>query len=154
MTDTAWRTLSDPGLGLELAYPTVGGSGHPVVVRSEPTERGRRIHLTTADGAVYVELVRFRGLTAAEEYDGHRQALEARFGAGAVSDLAEADLNGMTALGYGFAGDGIERTVLLLPVAGDTCRIVVDPRSTLTARILATVRRIDPIAADSGSAER
>src|SRR5262249_46380545 len=144
-------TLTDAELGFELAYPTVGGAGHPVAVRIETTERGRRLHLTTADGAIYLELVRIRGITAEAEYAGHRPALEARFGAETVGELGATDLNGMAALGYRFGGDGIERTVLLVPIDGDLCRIVTDPRSAVNARILETLRRVDHVDADPGA---
>jgi len=92
---------------------------------------------------LYFEVARFRGLTPQDEYARHKPYLEQRFGAGAVSALRETTHGDERAWTYSFGWDedgrALERTALLVAVAGDTFRIIRDPRSTLNDEVLATV---------------
>ena len=129
-----------PGFRVDLAYPPVTPQGHPA--KREEVERAgaHGAHLTSpGSGELYVELVRFPGLTPDEEYARHKPYLEQRFGEDAVSVLTETRLDDRPAWGYGFRWEQGERAVLLLQLGDDTYRVIHDPRSPLNAQVLATL---------------
>jgi hypothetical protein len=99
-----------------------------------------RVHISSREGGeLYVEVMRFRDLAPQDEYRGHRQYLERRFGADAVTELTETSLLGRPAWAYDIRWDEGERSVLMLQVASDTYRVISDPRSELNAEVLATL---------------
>ncbi len=152
--DADWVELVDPALGLRFRYPAVTPRGVHVDRVSEHRADADGVHLRSGNGEVYVEVVRFRGLAPDDEYARHRAALEQRFGPGAVTEPRAAELGGRPAVAYAFRWDQGdwdqgdwdqgrwdqgERSVLLVPVGNDTCRIIIDPRSTVNEEILASV---------------
>ncbi len=88
---------------------------------------------------LYVEVVRFQDLAPRDEHLHHKPSLERRFGAGSVTALTETTLAERPAWAYAFRWDEGERSVRLLEVAGDTYRILFDPRSELNAQVVETV---------------
>jgi hypothetical protein len=144
-----WRRLAQRGFGVDLRYPAVTPQGHDVERSEERANDHRgdleRVHLRSpASGEVYVEVVRFRGLTPEQEYSRHRPSLERRSGAGSVTALSETTVQGRPARAYAFRWDDGERAVLLVQVGDDTYRVIHDPRSPLNAEILATFA-LDPL---------
>jgi hypothetical protein len=102
------------------------------------------VHLSSPDsGELYVELARFPGRSPDDEYRGHYPHLASRFGGEAVAALAETTYAGRPAWTYSFRWDEGERAVLLLEVAGDTYRVIYDPRSDLNREVLDTVTVTD-----------
>jgi hypothetical protein len=87
--------------------------------------------------------VRFGARGPEDEYLEHRPRLEERFGTGSVSALTETTLLERPAWAYSFRWDEegrpMERAVLMLQVAGETYRIIYDPRSPLNDRVIATL---------------
>ena len=133
---------------VEVSYPEVTPQGQ-AVERNEESFRGyARVHLSSTDRQeLYLELVRFHDLAPQEEYLQHRPYLEKRFGADSITALTERRLGEWRAWAYAFRWDeeglSVERSVLLLQVAGDTYRIIYDPRSGLNARVIATLATTD-----------
>jgi hypothetical protein len=111
--------------------------GHPVAGDFE------RVHLSSPDGELYVEVARVANRTPQEEYDGHRPYLVQRFGREAVTGLTKTVFGEREAWTYGIRWDGGERSVLLLQVGVDTYRLIHDPRSELRARVVATLTVAD-----------
>ena len=104
------------------------------------------VHLT-AEGSqeLYIEVVRFFHLSPGDEYTRHKAQLDQRFGAGSVTSLTQECSFGRDwpAWTYAFRGNirgnmG-ERSVLLLPVATDTYRVIYDPRSPLNLKVIASI---------------
>jgi len=140
-----WRRFTRPGFAIEFSYPAVTPRGHTVERNEEAFRDHPRVHLSSPDSEeLYLEVVRFHDLAPPDEYQHHRPYLEKRFGAHSVTPLTESALRGRSAWTYAFRGDeaerSLERAVLLLEVAGDTYRVIYDPRSPLNAQVLATLR--------------
>ena len=129
---------------VEFSYPDPTPQGQPVA-RNEESFRGyARVHLSSTDRQeLYLEVVLFHDLEPQEEYLQHRPYLERRFGPDSVTALTETNLRERQAWVYAFRWDEEgrpgERSVLLLRVAGNTYRIIYDPRSELNARVIATL---------------
>ena len=143
-----WQRLGHPGFKVDLRYPKVTPQGHAVDRAEERVNDHRgdmeRVHLTSRRSQkLYVEVARFRGLAPEDEYHDHRRYLEQRFGADAVAPLTETTVRERPAWAYAFQWDEGERAVLLLQVAGDTYRVIYDPRSELNAQVIATVTITD-----------
>jgi hypothetical protein len=127
---------------IQLPRPDAGRS------RRRPDEKSfrgyERIHLSSRDRReLYLEVVRFHDLTPEDEYVRHKPYLAQRFGAGSISSLTGASLQDWPAyrcrFGWTEEARPVERSVLLLVVAGETYRIIFDPRSELNARVIATL---------------
>ena len=145
-----WERFTYPGFKVEFLYPAVTPQGHEVERLEERIEGHpvvgdyERVHLTSRGSEeLYVEVARFPERTPRDEYELHRPHLTRRFGGGSVSELTETKLGQLRASAYGFRWDEGERSVLLLHVAGDTYRVIHDPRSALNAQVLATLTVID-----------
>jgi YD repeat-containing protein len=147
-----WERLSRPGFALELSYPTVTPQGQAVERTEEEVDDHRghmeRVHLSSPDRReLYVEVARFHGCGPEQEYLNHSPYLRERFGADAVTGLTHTSLQERQAWTYAFTWDEEgrrrERAALLVPVSGDTYRIIYDPRSELNERVLATVTFAD-----------
>jgi hypothetical protein len=126
------------GFGVEFEYPADG---------ARRDEAPQRVHIQSPDRQeLYFEVARFAGLTPEAEYERHKPYLEGRFGAHAVTELAETTHVGSPAWTYSFnwAEDGrpMARTALLLQIGADTCRVIRDPRSALNDEVLATLRLV------------
>ena len=139
-----WQWVKRPGFRAEFSYPRGTPQGHAVERTEERVEDHRgdmeRVHLTSRDsGELYVEVVRFRGLAPEDDYLGHRRYLEQRFGADSVTALRETSVRERPAWAYDIRWDEGERSVLMFHVAGDTYRIIYDPRSRLNAQVVATL---------------
>ena len=103
-----------------------------------------RVHLVARQGReVYVEVFQFPNLTPGAEYARHRADLEQRFGPGAVGDLQASSLGTLAGWSYAFHWETGERAVMLLPIDGDTYRLISDPRAPLNNQILATVALVE-----------
>ncbi len=125
---------------MQFSYPAVTPLGHDVTRNDEPFGDFPRVHLSSPESQeLYVEVVRFTGLSPEDEYREHRRYLEQRFGADAVTALTETTLANQPAWTYAFRWPDGERAVFSLSVAGDTFRFIYDPRSELNAHVLATV---------------
>jgi hypothetical protein len=142
---TTTLAVVEPSFRVTLDFPSVTPQGH--AVEQVPVERplgGRGIHATSPGSAeLYVELVRFQDLAPEDEYLSHKSFLEQRFGTGAVTELAQTTLQGLSAWSYGFRWEDGERSVLLLRVDDDTYRVIHDPRAPLNADVVATLRVLD-----------
>jgi hypothetical protein len=143
-----WRRFTRPGFGVEFSYPAVTPQGHAVERDEEPFRDRARVHLSSPDRqTLYLEVVRFDDLAPEDEFLHHRPYLEKRFGADSITALTETSLQGRPAWTYSFGWDEgerpMERSVLLLPVGGDTYRIIYDPRSQLNAEVIATLTIAD-----------
>lgn len=139
---TDWQRFEHPEFQIRFAYPTETPGGRTVERTDHRREDATGIHLTTADKQeLYFEVVRFRDLTPQEEYAGHTPHLEQRFGAGSTSQLMETTYGGRPAWTYDFRRG--ERTALLLPVGGDTYRIIYDPRFPLNLKVLDTITIVE-----------
>ena len=140
-----WERFAQPGFEVAFDYPAVTPSGSAVERTEERVEDHpvagdfERVHLSSPDGELYVEIARFPGRTPEEEYRLHQPSLAQRFGENAVSALTETAVGRRAAWTYDFRWDGGERSVLLLQVGADTYRLIHDPRSELNARILGTL---------------
>jgi hypothetical protein len=139
-----WQRFSNPRLGVEFSYPDPTPTGHEVERKEQHVqdERGEmeRVHLSSpASGELYVEVARFAEISPQEEYANHRPYLEQRFGEGAVTALTQTTLLERPAWTYRIRWAEGERSVLLLPLEGDTYRIIYDPRSELNEQVLATL---------------
>jgi hypothetical protein len=121
-----WRTFDDPRFELQFRYPAVTPGGEPIAVTEDQVGDAVRIHLRSASGEVYVELVRLPPVTAADEYRTHRPALERCFGPGAVSVLTETRVGSRPAWAYTFAWPAGERAALLLRTTTATYRAILD----------------------------
>jgi hypothetical protein len=145
MDDPAgWQEFAHPEFPLRFRYPAVTPEGRVVERRDERRGDIVRVHLTTPDkGELYFEVTRFPCIAPADEYAGHKPHLEKRFGAEAVSPLTETSFHGRPAWTYDFWWPEGERAAFLLPVGGDTYRIIYDPRSSLNTRVIDTVSVID-----------
>ena len=138
-----WKRFARSGFLIEFSYPDPTPNGQ-AVDRDEKSFRGyERVHLSSSDRReLYLEAVRFHDLTPEDEYLRHKPYLEQRFGADSISSLTGASLQDWPAFAYSFGwteeGRPVERSVLLLFVAGETYRIIFDPRSELNARVIAT----------------
>ena len=141
-----WSRLSIPGFRVQLRYPAITPRGCTVERADERVDGHpiagdfERVHLTSRDsGELYVELVRFPGRSPQDEYRLHHPHLVERFGEDAVTALTETTFGAWPAWSYSFRWDDGERAVLLLTVAGDTYRVIYDPRSELNERVLHTL---------------
>jgi hypothetical protein len=143
-----WERFARPGFGLDFSYPAVTPHGQAVDRTEEHVvdHRGdmQRIHLSSPDRSeLYVEVARFRGIAPEEEYLNHSPYLKERFGADAVTELTGTTVLGREAWTYAFRWDEdgrpMERSALLLHVAGDTYRVIYDPRSKLNDEVIATI---------------
>ena len=139
-----WKRFARPGFLIGFSYPDPTPNGH-AVDRDEKSFRGyERVHLSSRDRReLYLEVVRFHDLTPEVEYLEHKPYLAGRFGEDSISSLTGASLQDWPAYAYSFgwteAERPVERSVLLLVVAGETYRIISDPRSALNARVIATI---------------
>jgi hypothetical protein len=147
-----WTRCALPGFRLEFSYPTVTPQGRAVERTEEQAvdHRGdiHRVHLSSPDRSeLYVEVARFRGITPQDEYANHGTYLKRRFGTENVTDLTGASLLDRQAWTYAFSWDEeatpMERRALLLPVGGDTYRVIYDPRSKLNDEVIATIAIAD-----------
>lgn len=139
-----WKRFTRPGFVVEFSYPDPTPRGQAVERDDAPFRSYGRVHLSSPDRReLYFEVVRFGDRAPEDEYREHRLNLEDRFGADSVSALTETRLRERPAWTYVFRweeeGRSMERSVLLLPVAGETYRIIYDPRSPLNARVLGTL---------------
>jgi hypothetical protein len=145
-----WVRLAPPGFRVELSYPAVTPQGQ-VVDRTDERIEGHpvagdfeRIHLTSPGSEeLYVELARFPGRLPEDEYRLHVPSLRQRFGDDSVTALRQVRMGEHLGWAYDFRWDGGERSVLLVQVAGDTYRIVYDPRSTLNPQVVGTLAIAD-----------
>ncbi len=140
----SWENVTFDGSAVALMHPTVTPQGQTVERVEEQAQDHRgdieRVHLSSPDRhELYVEVVRFRELSPNDEYERHKPHLEHRFGAGAVTPLAETAFNGRQAWVYAFSWDDGERSVLSLQVDGDTYRVIWNPRSDLNNQVVATL---------------
>jgi hypothetical protein len=139
-----WEQYANPRFAVEFSYPSPTPREHEVVRQEERAHDHRgdieRVHLSSpTSGELYFELARFRGIAPQDEYANHRPYLEKRFGKDGVSELTETTLLDRPAWAYGIRWGEGERAVLLLPLGGDTYRIIRDPRSALNDEVLATL---------------
>lgn len=141
-----WERLERAGFRVELSYPAVTPQGRPVERADERIEAHpvagdfERVHLSSSGSLeLYVEVARFPGRSPQDEYREHQPSLAARFGSEAVAALAETTFRGRPAWRYSFRWEDGEREVLLLAVAGDTYRVIYDPRSELNRQVLETL---------------
>ena len=139
-----WQRFTRPGFAVEFSYPPVTPRGHSVERSEEPFRDYARVHLSSPDRQeLYVEVVRFHELQPEDEYRQHRAYLEQRFGSDSITPLARTKLLEWPAWAYGFRWDEgdrpMERAVLLLDIAGDTYRVIYDPRSPVNAQVLRTL---------------
>jgi hypothetical protein len=145
MDDVAgWERLWRPGFAVELRYPGVTPQGQVVERTEEQADDHRgdleRVHVMSPDRhELYVELVRFRNCTPQGEYDNHSAALKRQFGDDAVTQLAATTVLELPAWTYSLTSPDHERSLLLLPIGADTYRVIYDPRSALTSRVLETL---------------
>jgi hypothetical protein len=143
---SGWTRFTQAGFLLEFSYPDPTPDGQ-TVVRDEQSFRGyKRVHLSSPDRReFYLEVVRFHDLVPQDEYRQHKLYLEQRFGADSISSLTDTRLRDWPASAYSFGwteeGRSVERSVLLVQVAGETYRIIFDPRSELNARVIATLTK-------------
>jgi hypothetical protein len=135
-----WQLFDDPRFEVRFSYPAVAPAGDTVVRKDDDFRGAPRVHLTSSEG-LYLEVVRFTGLTPEDEYRDHRAYLEHRFGAGAVTALTARQIAGCPGWTYGFAWPGgeRERLALLVQTAGALYRLISDPRAPLNHRVLATL---------------
>jgi hypothetical protein len=139
-----WQRLTRPGFKVELSHPATTPQGHAVERAEDERGDAQRVHLTSPGSAeLYVELMRFGGMSPKDEYLHHRPYLEQRFGPGSVTELSETSLRGRAAWAYAFRWDAGERSVLLLDVDGDTYRVIHDPRSALNAEVIETLEVVE-----------
>jgi hypothetical protein len=129
---------------VEFSYPPVTPQGHAVEQAEERVHNHRgdmeRVHLSSPkSGELYIEVARFRELAPQDEYRNHGEYLGQRFGPDSVSPLVETTLKGRPAWAYSFRWADGERAVLMLHLAGDTYRLIYDPRSELNDRVIATL---------------
>ena len=139
-----WESVAFAGSAVGFRYPAVTPQGQTVerVDETANDHRGdiERVHLSSPDKQeLYVEGIRFRGLSPQDEHERHRAYLEQRFGAGSVTPLSETSHGEQPAWEYSFRWKDGERSVLLLELDGDTYRILWNPRSELNLRVVATV---------------
>ena len=134
-----WRTREYPRFEFALRFPPVTPGGEPVELAEDRPGEALRVHLRSSGGEVYVEIMRFPPIAAEEEYRTHRLALEARFGAGAVTALGESRIGSVPAWTYAFAWPEGERSALLLRTPAATYRVIHDPRAPLSREIVATI---------------
>ena len=138
-----WKRFARPGFLIEFSYPDPTPNGQ-AVDRDERSFRGYpRVHVSSRDRLeLYLEVVRFHDLTPEDEYLQHKPYLTQRFGADSISSLTGTSLHDWPAFAYSFGWTEdrrpVERSVLLLVVAGETYRIIFDPRSELNARVIPT----------------
>lgn len=151
-TRADWHRFTRPGFRLELSYPAVTPQGQAVERTEEEAEDHRghieRVHLSSPDRSeLYVEVARFHGITPDDEYGNHGSYLKQRFGEDFVTGLTATTLQGLPAWTYAFRWDEegrpMERAALLLHVAGDTYRVIYDPRSKLNDEVIATITIAD-----------
>ena len=141
---SGWRRFARPGFLLEFSYPDPTPNVQ-AVDRDEQSFRGyARVHLSSRDRReLYLEVVRFHDLAPEDEYLRHKPHLAQRFGADSISSLTDTSLQDRPAYTYSFGwteeGGSVERSVLLVLVAGETYRIIFDARSELNARVIATI---------------
>jgi hypothetical protein len=139
-----WKRFARPGFLLEFGYPDPTPNGQAVERDEDPFRSYARVHLSSPDRSeLYFEVVRFGARAPEDEYLEHRPHLEGRFGTDSVTALTETRLLGRPAWAYSFRWDEegrpMERAVLMLQVAGETYRIIYDPRSPLNDRVIATL---------------
>ena len=143
-----WERFTRTGFRLEFSYPAVTPTGQAVERAEEEVDDHRghmeRVHLSSPDRReLYVEVARFHGIAPEDEYRSHRTYLDQRFGSDAVTELTTTSLHERPAQAYSFRWDEegrpMERAVLMLPVAGDTYRVIYDPRSELNEQVLSTI---------------
>jgi hypothetical protein len=139
-----WERYANPRFAVGFSYPSPTPQGHEVERQEQHVRDHRgdmeRVHLSSpTSGELYFELACFRGIAPEDEYANHRPYLEKRFGEDGVSELTETTLLDRPAWAYSIRWDAGERAVLLLPLAGDTYRIIRDPRSELNDDVLATL---------------
>lgn len=143
-----WTRFSQPGFRLAFSYPDPTPEGQPVVRDEQPFRGYSRVHLSSRDRReLYLEVVRFHDLAPQDEYQEHKPYLEHRFGDDSISSLTDTRLRDWPAFAYSFGwseeGESVERSVLLVQVAGETYRIIFDPRSELNSRVIATFTTAD-----------
>jgi len=137
-----WQELIDHDVGVRVGHPSHTVSGAPIrVARTVRPES--RLHLSSADQSVYVELVRLPGMTLDIEYRLHRRRLERRFGPDSVSDVEPGTLSGYECAVYSFNTRELRRVVTSIAVGDDIVRVVVDPSSQLNNEIMARIA-VDP----------
>jgi hypothetical protein len=145
---SGWTRFNQLGFLLAFSYPDPTPDGQAVVRDEQSFRSYARVHLSSRDRReLYLEVVRFHDLTPQDEYRQHKPYLEHRFGVDSVSSLADTSLQDLPAWAYSFGwteeGKSVERSVLLVQVAGETYRVIFDPRSELNARVIATISPAD-----------
>ena len=133
-----------PEFLLAFSYPDPTPDGQAVIRDEQSFRDYARVHLSSRDRReLYLEIVRFHDLTPQDEYRRHKLYLEQRFGVGSIGPLTDTSFRDWSACTYGFGwtaeGESVERSALLIQVAGETYRIIFDPRSELNARVIATI---------------
>lgn len=139
--DPRWCEFADGEFRLRFRYPSITPQRHRVNRVDDKRGDARRVHLTAPDSQeLYIEVIRFRYCTAREEYGRHRIQLEERFGVDSTTPLTETSVGGRLAWTYAFRWSEGERSVLLIPLEGDTYRVIYDPRSPLNRQVISTIR--------------
>jgi hypothetical protein len=143
------RTVVDAGHGHRLEVPETAPSGEPIALEHAVSEDVHRLHAATADGhEVYLEIASWSGLQAhrpaiAEQ----RRSLRERAPAARIGPARTTRMLGRAATSFRFDGElgGHHRVrrFTYLDVGARTFRIVVDPTSAATRRILATLEFAD-----------
>jgi hypothetical protein len=147
------RSVVDTAHGYRLEVPATAPSGEPITMEQEMTGDIHRLHAATADGhEVYLEIASWSSHQAhhpaiAEQ----RRSLRERAPAARIGRAREARPSGRPGTSFRFDGDlGGQRRVrrfTYVDVGPRTFRIVVDPTSPATRRILATLVFVDAEAA-------
>jgi hypothetical protein len=143
-----WQRFAHSRFSVEFSYPAVTPTGQAVERAEEEVDDHRghmeRVHLSSPDRReLYVEVARFHGIEPEDEYQNHTPYLRQRFGDDAVTELTDTHFAGLRASTYSFQWDEdgrpMERAARLLHVAGDTYRVIYDPRSELNEQVLSTI---------------
>jgi hypothetical protein len=131
--------FDDPRFEVTFRFPDrlPGGTARRI---DDDLDGAPRVHVSTEDGRLYVEILRLDPMTADEEYARHRPVLEARFGPGSVSALSGTTLAGRTGRAYTFRWPGHARQAILVTTPDALYRVVVDPTSVLDQLVLDTMR--------------
>jgi hypothetical protein len=140
----SWQTFTDPRFALRCKYPAVTPQGKPVIIHETERPGLLRAHLISQDSQeVYFEITRYSGLTASTVYQMHRQELEQRFAALAITPLEQGTLVSKPAQTYSFEWQQGKRLVYLVQTGQSTYRVLYNPKLPLNAQILATLEWSD-----------
>jgi hypothetical protein len=139
-----WKTFDDPRFEVRFRYPDPTPGGSPAQKFDTEVDGTLLVHHRTDDRELYVELRRLPLQSARDEYERHRPVLEARFGAGAVSELRPTTIAGRDAHAYGFRWPDGERVAIVFSTSHWTYRIIYNSASPLNEDVLATVKVTAP----------